>query len=76
MFLSNILIITNPDISSINGACIFINFHSFGFNIVCSSGKNGMDPIKKLKQQSHEFFTPPAQMFLIPETKSKFFMNF
>ena len=33
-FLSNILTIANPEISSTNGASIFINFCSFGFSTV------------------------------------------
>ena len=40
-FLSNILTITNPEISSTNGASIFINF--------CSFAKNGINLFKKLK---------------------------
>ena len=47
-FLSNILIITNPDISSIYDACTFIKLCSFGCITACSSGKNGMHQFKKL----------------------------
>ena len=53
MCLSNILIIANPDILSMNGASTFINFCSFSFNTLYSLGKIGMDLFKKLKQQSH-----------------------
>ena len=71
MLLSNILIVTIPDISSINVTSIFINFCSFGLNTVHCSGKIGMDLFKKLKQQSHEFVTPSSSnMFLMPKTKS------
>ena len=43
---SNILTITSPDISSINGAFTLINFCSFGFNMVHSFGKMGKDLFK------------------------------
>ena len=73
MFLSNILIMANPDISSINGASTFINFCSLGFTTMHSFGKKGIDLFKKLKQQSHEFITPyNSNIFLIPKTKSTF----
>ena len=72
-FLSNILIMANPDMSSINDASTFINLYSLGFNTVCSFGKNGIYLFKKLKQQSHEFITPcSSNIFLIPRTKSAF----
>ena len=48
----------NPEISSMNGASTFINLCSFGFNIMHSFGKNGIDPFKKLKQDSPEFLMP------------------
>ena len=38
-FLSKTLIITNPDISSMNGVSTFINFYSIGFKTICSFGK-------------------------------------
>ena len=73
VFLSSMLIIANPDISSIKGASTFINLCPFGFNTMCSFGKIGIDLIKKLKQQSHEFMTPSnSNIFLIPKTKSTF----
>ena len=56
-----------------NGASTFINFFSFGFNIIHSFGKIGMYLYKKLKQQSHEFLTPSnSNIFLIPKTRSTF----
>ena len=73
MFLSDILIMANPDISSINGLSTFINFHSLGFDTMYSFGKNGIDLFKKLKQQSYEFITPSdSNIFLIPKSKSTF----
>ena len=59
---SNILTIASPNISSINGAFTLINFCSFGFNTMCSFGKMGKDLFKKVKQQSHEFILPLAQI--------------
>ena len=71
--LCSILTIASPDISSMSGTATFINFCSFGFNIICSLGKNCRDLFKKLKQQSHEFLIPSnSKMFLIPRTKSMF----
>ena len=45
----NIIIIASPDISSMNGASAFINFHSLGFHTIGSFGKIGQDLFKKLK---------------------------
>ena len=73
VFPSSILIITNPDISSINGALTLISFCSFGFSTIHSFGKMGKDLFKKLKQQSHEFITPSnSNTLLIPKTRSMF----
>ena len=44
-FLSRILIIANPDISSINGTSTFINLCSFGFNTMHCLEKNQYGPI-------------------------------
>ena len=72
-FLSNILIMANPDTSSINGTSAFVNLCSLGFNTRHSFGKNGINLFKKLKQQSHEFIMPSSSnIFLIPRTKSTF----
>ena len=73
MFLSSILIIANPEMSSMNGTFTFINLCSFGFNTIHSFGKIAMDLFKTLKQQFHEFITPSnSNIFLIPKTKSTF----
>ena len=38
-----------PDILSMNGASTSISLCSFGFNIMCSFGKNTIDLFKKAK---------------------------
>ena len=48
--LSNTFIIAKPEISSKNGASIFNQFCSFGFNTISSFGNMGIDLFKKLKQ--------------------------
>ena len=64
---------TSPEISSIKGDSTFINFCSLGFNTMHSFGVIGIDPFKKLKQQSDEFMTPSSSnIFLIPKTKYTF----
>ena len=71
--LSSIWIIDNPDISSINGASILINFCSLGFSTICAFEKIGRDLFMKVKLQSYEFITPSnSNIFLIPNTKSMF----
>ena len=63
----------NSEILSINGASIFINHCSFGFNITCSFGKDDIDLFRKLKHDSHEFIIPAnLSAFFIPKTKSVF----
>ena len=55
------------------GAHIFINSCSFGFNIICSLGKNGIELFRNLKHDSHEFIIPSSSnMFFIPNIKSTF----
>ena len=71
--LPSILIIANPDISSLNGASTLIIFCSFGFSNMHSFGKIGKDLVIKLKQQCHEFLTPSSSnIFLLHRTKSTF----
>ena len=70
---SNSLTIAKPEISSKNGASTFINFCSFGFNIIFSFGNIRTNLFKKLKQHSHELITPSnSNTFLIPKTRSTF----
>ena len=69
--LSNIFTITRPEISSTNGASIFMNFLSLGLTITCSFEKNGKDLFKKLNEESHMSITPSnSNTFFIPSTKS------
>ena len=64
---------TKPEISSKNGASIFISFCFWGFITISSFRNMGIDLFKKLKQHSHEFITPSnSKAFLIPKTMSKF----
>ena len=62
-----------PEISSTNGASTKMNFCSFGLSITYSFEKNGMDLLRKLKQDSCESITPSnSKIFLIQRTKSTF----
>ena len=71
--LSNIFTIAMPEISSINGASILINFCSFGFRTIFPSGNKGINLFKKPKQDSHEFIIHSSlNKFFIPKTKSTF----
>ena len=70
---SNIITIANQDISSMNGALIFINFCLLGFKIILCSGNMGTDQFRNFKQQSLEFITPSnLNTFFMPKTKSTF----
>ena len=42
-----------PEISSTNGASIFMNFLFWGFTTTCSFEKNGNDLLKNLNEESH-----------------------
>ena len=50
--LNNIFTITNPEMSSTNGASIFINSRSFGFKTICSFGEERNQSVQKNKQDS------------------------
>ena len=72
-FLPNILTTANPEISSTKDASIFINLCSFGFYIIASLGKKGINLFKKLKHDSHEFIIPSnSNIFFRPKTKFMF----
>ena len=61
------------EISSMNGASIFISVCSLGFNTVSSFGNMGIDLFNKLIQHSHEFITSSNfNTFFIPKTISTF----
>ena len=65
--------IANPEVSSMKGASIFINFCYFGFKTICSLEKKGIDLFRKLKHDSQEFILPyNSNKFFIPKTKSTF----
>ena len=57
--------IASPDISSRNGASIFINCFSLGFSITCSFKKNGMDLFRNLKDESHMSITPSKLKYIL-----------
>ena len=66
-----ILTIAIPNISSIKGDSISINFFSPGFTITCSHGNIGIDLLKNLKLDFLESITPSnLNKFLIPRTMS------
>ena len=61
----------NPEITSTNGASIYINFCSFGFKKYLLLRKESIDLFKKLKYDSHKFIMPSnSNIFLIPKSKS------
>ena len=69
--LSHILIMTNPDISSMIGVSILVNLCSLGFNITYSFGKKFISLSKKLKHDSLESIIPSnSNMLLISRTDS------
>ena len=69
--LSNIFTIASPQISSINGTSIFINFFSFGFSIICSYEKKGIDLFRNLKDEPHVCIMPSnSNTFFMPNAKS------
>ena len=55
--VTNISTLARPEISSTNGASIFMNFLSFGFTTTCSFQKNGNDLFRNLNDESHMFIT-------------------
>ena len=72
-FLSYILTIVNPEISSTYGASIFINFYSFCFDTICSFTRKGINLFRKLEHDSYEFIIPfNSNMLSIPNTRSTF----
>ena len=69
--LSYIFTMVRPEISSTNGASIFMNFLSFGFNTTCSFEKNGIDLFRNLNYESCVSIAPSnSNTFLMPNTKS------
>ena len=69
--MSDILTMTNPEISSVMDVSIFINLCSLGYSITCSFEKHGIDLCRKLKHDSLKLIIPSnLNIFFIPETKS------
>ena len=69
--VSNIFTLAQPEISSTNGASIFINFLSFGFTSTYSFEKNGKDLFRNLNDESHMSITPSnSNTFFMPNTRS------
>ena len=60
-----------PDSSSKKGASITTIFCILGAISTAVTGKNGIDLLRKLKQDSHESIMPSnSKIFFIPITKS------
>ena len=60
-----------PDSPSMKGASITTIFCVFGAISTAVTGKNGINLLRKLKQESHESITPSSsKIFFIPITKS------
>ena len=69
--MSNIFTMAIPDNSSIKGASTMTIFCDAGAISTVVTGKNGIDLLRKLKQDSLESITPSSSnMFFIPMTKS------
>ena len=70
--MSNILTMTSTEISSMNGAFIFINLWSLGFSVT-SFWKTGIALFRKLKHCSLELIIPSKlNIFFISKCKSTF----
>ena len=72
-FVSYNLVMAIPVISSSKAASKTTSFYSFGFTSTFPLGKNGMDLLRKLKQEFHESIIPSSsKRFLIPNTRATF----
>ena len=70
-FMSKIFTMAMPDNSSTKGASIMTIFSDAGAIFTVITGKNGIDLLRKLKQDSRESIMPSSSnMFFIPMTKS------
>ena len=71
VFMSKIFTMAIPDNSSTKGASTMTIFCDAGAISTVVAGKNGIDLLRKLKQDSLESITPSnLNMFFIPMTKS------
>ena len=70
-FIFTIFTMAIPDSSSMKGASITTIFCVFGAISTDVTGKNGIDLLRKLKQESHGSITPSSsKIFSIPITRS------
>ena len=70
-FMSKIFTVAIPDSYSTKGVSITTIFCILGAIYTTVTGKNGIDLLRKLKQESHESITPSSsKIFFIPKTKS------
>ena len=70
-FMSKIFTMAIPDNSSMKGASTTTIFCVFGAISTAVTGKNGIDLLRKLKQESHKSITPSSlKIFFIPMTRS------
>ena len=70
-FMSKIFTMAIPDNSSMKGASTTTIFCVLGAISTAVTGRNGMDLLRKLKQESHESITPSSlKIFFIPMTRS------
>ena len=70
-FMSKIFIMAMPDNSSTKGTSTMTIFCDAGAISTVVVGKNGIDLLRKLKQDSLESITPSSSnIFFIPITKS------
>ena len=71
-FMSKIFTMVIPNNSSMKGTSTTTIFCVFGVISTAVTGKNGIDLLRKLKQESHESITPSSsKIFFIPMTRSK-----
>ena len=69
--MSKIFTTAIPDSSSMKGGSIITIFCIFGAISTAVTGENGIDLLRKLKQESHESIMPSnSKIFFIPITKS------
>ena len=75
--MSKIFITAIPDNSSTKGASTTTISCVFGAISTAVTGKNGIDLLRKLKQESHESIMPSSsKIFFIPMTHIHIVMNF
>ena len=69
--MSKIFTMAIPDSSLMKGASMMTIFCDVGAISTVITGKNGIDLLRKLKHESHEWIIPSnSKMFFIPMTRS------